>query len=269
VLTAPGTPRKLFSQYMTPAWAAQELIDRHFADLTPADFVIEPSCGRGAFLQAIPEAVPALGVEIDPALAAEAERLTGRAVVVGDFRWLALPPATVIVGNPPFVATTIEAFLHRAAHLLPLDGRCGLILPAYVAQTPRRVMGWAATWSLLAEVLPRTLFQRARLPLLFVLFRKARLRTMVGFALFQEAQAFDNVGEAAKRLLVAGGRRGVWRTLVEDTLQRLGGCATLAALYHAIEPRRPTPNAFWREKVRQTLQLYCRPVARGEWAMPE
>ena len=31
----------------------------------------------------------------------------------------------------------------------------------------------------------------------------------------------------------------------------------------------PTPNAFWREKVRQTLQLYCVPVERGEWELPQ
>lgn len=212
--------------------------------------------------------MPALGVEIDPILAAEAEKVTGRRIVVGDFLTVALPPATAIVGNPPFVARAIEGFLWRAAGLLPEDGRCGLILPAYVAQTPRRVLGWARTWSLAAEILPRTLFQRSRLPLLFVLFRKSRVRTLVGFALYAEAQAFDNLGATAKRSLVAPDRRGAWRALVEDTLARLGGRATLAELYHAIEPRRPTPNAWWREKTRQTLQLYCRPIERGVWALP-
>lgn len=123
-LTSPGPTVRLHSQYMSPAWAAQELVDRHFADLTPADLVIEPSCGRGVFLQAIPEDVPALGVEIDPALAADAVRLTGRRVLVGDFCAVELPRPTVIVGNPPFVATTIEAFLARASALLPDDGRC-------------------------------------------------------------------------------------------------------------------------------------------------
>ena len=36
-------------QYMTPDWAAEALVARYFADLTSADQVLEPSCGRGAF----------------------------------------------------------------------------------------------------------------------------------------------------------------------------------------------------------------------------
>ena len=46
-------PRRAYAQWMTPAWAAAELVERHFADLTADDLVIEPSCGRGAFLHAI------------------------------------------------------------------------------------------------------------------------------------------------------------------------------------------------------------------------
>jgi hypothetical protein len=64
--------RQPYSQYMTPEWAASELVERFFPSLSADDFVLEPTCGRGAFLKAIPDEVPAVGVELDPALAAVA-----------------------------------------------------------------------------------------------------------------------------------------------------------------------------------------------------
>ena len=48
-LTSPEL-RKQFSQWMTPAWAAEEIVDNYFRDLTSQDLVVEPSCGEGAFL---------------------------------------------------------------------------------------------------------------------------------------------------------------------------------------------------------------------------
>jgi site-specific DNA-methyltransferase (adenine-specific) len=254
---------------MTPAWAAEALVARYFGNLGAADLVLEPSCGTGAFLQAVPEAVRAIGVDIDPALAEAAAQATGRRVVGGDFRTVRLDvQPTVILGNPPYEIAVIEGFLARARHLLPDTGRCGFLLPAYAVQTHRRVLRWHATWSMTAEIVPRRLFPRLRLPLVFVVFTKERVRTLVGFALYPEAVAFDNLAAPAKLALIAVPRRpGVWRALVEDTLARLGGRATLAALYQAIEPRRPTPNAWWREKVRQTLQRYCTPLERGVWAL--
>lgn len=67
-------------QWFTPAWLAEALVERHFSRLDAADLVLEPTCGAGAFLRAIPAHVPAIGVEIDPALAAAA-RATGREVL--------------------------------------------------------------------------------------------------------------------------------------------------------------------------------------------
>ena len=212
---------RALSQYMTPAWAAQLLVERHFADLGSADLVLEPACGRGAFLQAVPAEVPAVGVEVDPALAAEAAATTGRRVLIGDFLSLDLAllgRPSLVLGNPPFAARTVEGFIGRAWRLLEDEGRCGFILPAYLAQTPQRVMGWASRWSLWCELLPRTLFPRSRLPLLFVVFRKGRARTLVGFGLYAEARAIENVSPDARMTFAAGRPRvGVGRAVVEAT----------------------------------------------------
>jgi len=76
---------KHFGQYMTPSWAAEALIERHFSRLGSEDVVIEPSCGQGAFLSALPAYVPAIGIDIDPRMTADARRLTGRHIIDGDF----------------------------------------------------------------------------------------------------------------------------------------------------------------------------------------
>ncbi len=147
-----GTQRRL-CQWMTPQWAAALLVERYYGDLTAADLVLEPSCGRGAWLNAIPPFVPAIGVEIDETLAREAERNTGRRIYVGDFRTLSLTELpTVVLGNPPFDLSLLEDFLKRAAQLLPEHGRCGFLLPAYAMQTYGRVMRLHATWSMEACV---------------------------------------------------------------------------------------------------------------------
>jgi adenine-specific DNA-methyltransferase len=73
------------NQFFTPSWAAELLVQRNFADLGPQDCVAEPSCGDGRFLMAIPPEVQAYGVEIDPAMAEEARRNSGRPVICDDF----------------------------------------------------------------------------------------------------------------------------------------------------------------------------------------
>ena len=45
--------------------------------LSSSDLVVEPSCGAGAFLKAIPDEVPVVGVKIDPELAEIARQNTG------------------------------------------------------------------------------------------------------------------------------------------------------------------------------------------------
>src|SRR3546814_2869563 len=57
--------------------------------------VIEPSCGTGSFLSAIPQHLPAYGVDIDPDIAAVAKANSGRQVIIGDFRSIELPEQDV------------------------------------------------------------------------------------------------------------------------------------------------------------------------------
>lgn len=255
-------------QWLTPAWAAEELVDRYFGYLTSSDLVLEPSAGRGAFLQAIPNHVPALGVEIDPVLAAQCRVNTGRRVICGDFTTCDLPPGiTAIVGNPPFSVDLIWRFLGRSAVLLPELGKCGMILPAYAMQTHGKVLSLLHHWSLAVDLLPRRLFPRLRLPLVFVTFTRGSSRSMIGMALYAEAVDVDNLSKRTRALLIEGRpRKGVWRAVVEDVLAELGE-ATLPAIYEAIEPRRPTGNQWWREKVRQQLQQFAVSTEKGVWRM--
>lgn len=176
----PKTPNdqiRSLGQYPTPVWVAEDLVERHFHDLDSGDMVIEPSCGPGAFLSALPDGVPAIGVEIDAAVAEQARENTGRRVVVGDFRTVGLDvQPTAIIGNPPFNLEVIDGFLARAHQMLPEGGRVGFLLPAYAFQTAARVAGYADHWSLMQEMIPRNIFPGLKLPLVFALFSKDRRR---------------------------------------------------------------------------------------------
>ena len=253
-------------QYMTPFWAAEALVERYFADLDAGDAVLEPTCGTGAFLAAIPAQVRAMGVEIDPRLADAARRSTGRRVITGDFTEIRLDMRpTAIVGNPPFDLASVSRILERSHQLLPNDGRVGFILPAYALQTPSRVMELSESWSIETTMLPRTLFKGLQCPLTFVLLRKDRRRLLLGMALYPEQDAISKMPKPVQEALHQSPQ--TWRTVVEEVLDRSGGRAPLQAIYAAIEPRRPTPNPAWREKVRQTLQRHFRALGGGEWAL--
>lgn len=251
-------------QYMTPDWAAEALVERYFGDLG-AEPVVEPSCGRGAFLRALP--ATAIGVEIDPELAGEARRRTGRAVIVGDFRMVDLPVQPVaLVGNPPFRKRTVDEFLDRAWSLLPDEGRVGFVLPTFVLQTASTVDALAERWSIRQDMLPRNLFARLSHPLCFALFTKGRARGMVGFALYHELAAVNRL-QARYRALLQEGEGSLWAAVTRAALEALGGTATLQQLYLEIEGHRPTPNAFWQAKVRQTVQRIATRVGDGVWTL--
>jgi site-specific DNA-methyltransferase (adenine-specific) len=263
--------RRDLEQFFTPEWATVRLVEEFFPHLTSADFVVDPGCGPGAFLKAIPLEVPAIGVEMDPNLAAFAREDTGRDVICGDFRTVVLPRVpTAIIGNPPWGVTAVHTFLGRAAQLLPDEqGVVGFILPAHRLSYSGPVCEWAKTWSIHQTMLPKSLFPRLSWPVVFAQFRKERVRHMVGFFLFDEAEALKSVPGKLRLLLVKGKRRtSLWRAVVEEVLGTLGGRASLSQIYSLVEGRRPRPIPTWRDTVRRVLQE--RPFTRhddGTWAL--
>src|SRR3546814_11627771 len=87
---------------------------------------------------------------------------------------------------------------------------------------------------------------------------------MIGLMLFAEQNAVENMPKAVRRRLAGP---GTWREAVQHALEALGGQASLTDIYRAVEPRRPSPNQFWRDKVRQTLGLYFKRVDEQRWAL--
>lgn len=266
--------RKVLSQYMTPVWMAEALIERHFPGLDTDDCVVEPSCGDGRFLQAIPMRVPAVGVEIDPLLAEQARERTGRRVIEGCFQTVELDVCpTAIIGNPPFDLRVVDAFLDHAHRLLPLGGRVGFILPAYTFQTAARLCGYNERWSITQKLIPRNVFPGLSLPLVFAMFAKDLKRTLVGFACYHEIAAIQRMPQDVREILERGrSRTSVWREALVKVLQALDGEAPLHSIYAALEGARPTSTSHWREKARQTLQRYHEDFInkdRGVWALAD
>lgn len=244
-------------QFFTPVWVAQALVERHFPRLDANDLVLEPSCGLGAFLQAIPPGVRAMGVEIDELLAEKARENTGRQVLIGDFRDIELPEnPTAIIGNPPFRADLFDGFLDRSYSILPEGARAGFILPTYFFQTAGRVCRYGDRWSLSIELMPRNAFHaRMRTPLLFALFEKNAARTLIGFVLYRECDDLHRMAKPYRELL-SSCEGPIWLAVCRMALRRLGGSASLKQIYQELERNRPTRTEWWREKIRQTLRVY-------------
>lgn len=258
--------QKQLGQWFTPRWAAEAIVENYFPDLGIWDRVIEPSCGDGSFLGAIPDFVPAVGIEIDPAVAEAARRITGRQVITGDFTTCELPFApTAVIGNPPFTQSLIQRFIDRAWSVLPDEGRCGLLLPVYALQTPSVVERMASKWHLRTDLIPKTLFPRIRLPLCFAVLTKGK-RGMVGLSLYSEAHAVSKL-QKRYRALLAAGEGSVWAAVVRAAMEQLGGTCELSAIYKEIEGIRPTTNQFWQPKVRQTVQRIASRVGPGRWSL--
>lgn len=260
-------------QFFTPLWVAEALVERHFKKLDAADHVLEPSCGPGAFLRAVPQGVPATGIELDACLAEWARADTGRTVLTGDFRTVPIDfRPTAIIGNPPFVGSTFDQFLDRAHDLLPDGAKAGFILPTYLFQTAGRVVRYSERWSLSLEMMPRNAFHtRMRTPLVFALFSKDRRALMVGLALYDEAHALTRMA-APYRAMLSGQKGSAWRAVCKLALERLGGVADLATIYAELEHNRPTRTTWWREKVRQTLRVYSETfdaIETGRYALRE
>ncbi len=263
-------------QYFTPEWAAEFLVETFYGDLSSKDVVVEPTCGLGAWLKALPNDVRAIGVEIDPALAAKARQNTGREVLCGDFLAIDLPcQPTVFLGNPPFVSEIVDRLLDRCHELLPSGdgGRAGFILPAYFVQTVSHVSRWHEKWSIAQTMIPRTLWKNLETPLIFAQFTKERVRKLFGFALYKEAAEIAQMRENFRNLAKEGRPRvSVWIALVDEALSACGGSASLDTIYRCVLPKAPDTNSYPKEKIRQTLQRgraagrYCQ-TGTGQWGL--
>lgn len=253
-------------QWFTPAWAAELLAEDALSGYGTAG-VIEPSCGHGAFLSCIPETNDAVGVDIDPAAAEAAREITGRTVLVGDYATtkINVRDLAVVMGNPPFRMDVIDAFVRRSHELLPNDGLLAMILPTHVLSTTPRVERWRSMFSIEQRAIPRSLFPRISLPLAWTRFVKDERRTLVGFMLFDEQHDISSMPKSVRKAL---GRPGTWREAVGIALHSLGGSAELSEIYRAVEPRRPSNNQWWKDKVRQTAALYFERVGKHRFALP-
>ncbi len=253
-------------QWFTPAWAAEIFAADALAGMGDIG-VIEPSCGDGAFLAAIPDHLPAIGIEIDPHMAQVAQKATGRTVITGDFVTadFHVEQLGAIIGNPPYSMPVIDAFIMRSHQLLPEDGICALLLPAHVLSTTSRVGRWNERFAIESRIVPRSLFPRISLPLVWTRFIKSRRRTMVGFMLFDQETDIQSMPASVRRCL---GKPGTWREAVGLAIHSLGGEATLNEIYQAVEPRRPSGNQWWKDKIRQTAALYFEKTGPHSWRLP-
>jgi cyclopropane fatty-acyl-phospholipid synthase-like methyltransferase len=253
-------------QWLTPSWAAEALILRYFNDLTASDRVVEFGCGTGRWQRVLRHLFPetrSVGVESDPALAREAID-SGCEVIIGDACKVELPiEPTVSMGNWPFAAATFNTFLKRSHEILPEEGRCGVLTTVYSFQTTSRVMQYLDHWSVNVELLPRDMFPRLQDALVFALFRKNTRRVMVGLGLYDVTSAARALGKHYRTLVDE--KPTTWWAAIESALSRLGGEATLDQIY-AITTR-VTGNQYWREKIRQQLQLHAKPISKGRWAL--
>ena len=94
--------RKDLGSYYTPPEVVRTLV-AWAREQDPGGPVLDPSCGDGRFLAGWTDAV---GVDIDPAAAAEASRRTHAEIITADFfAWATSTDRrfTAVVGNPPFI----------------------------------------------------------------------------------------------------------------------------------------------------------------------
>lgn len=132
-----SSKQRTFGQFETPANVADLLLG--FCLRRPSDRLLDPSCGRGAFLQRVacwqqwladrPADVSAdglSGVELDPVMAQAAqERLPGARILRRNFFTLepdSNRPFDAVIGNPPYTRAEWFGRLHReSAQQLTLD----------------------------------------------------------------------------------------------------------------------------------------------------
>lgn len=254
-------------QVFTPGFVAAALYERTFAHLGARDRVLDPTCGTGRLLAAVPRRVDAIGVELDASLAAAARTATGREVICGDFLSVdvgELRPSAVFA-NPPFDARFIDRMLDRVWSMLPDGGLVGAILPSHY-WTSIRSTRLAERWSYTIEMLPKDTFSRMRRPAVWAVLERSRRHVVVGIALYRDVAAVRAMRRRYERLLRTTTVEP-WRETVLTALADLGGRATLPSLYRAVEGKRTNLTRFYREKVRQTLQRHAVRVGPGVWEL--
>lgn len=255
------------NQFFTPFWAAEAIVNNYFPGLGSSDLVIEPTCGTGAFLSAIPQTVPAIGIEIDAELADKARNISGRKVITGDFRNVPIEvKPTLVLGNPPFTLALFNEILERSYTMLPKGGPVAMIVPAFFFQTAKNVTAYRHKWGLTQEALPRNIFPGLSVPLCFGIWEKDLTNKLCGFFLYDETTAFKNMGTTFQKIL-SQNTKGIWYGLVEAALTVLGGEAALEQLYKIISPARPLTNRFWKEKIRQTARRHFTRVGVGRYSL--
>lgn len=260
-------------QYFTPQWAADTLVERFIREESP-DSLVEPTCGNGRFLNAVPGHLPACGIEIDPKMAEIARIESGRPVLVqpfekttrDDLKRLGIDKPNHYIGNLPFSLKLAIRFLDRIYDISDKDATCAFILPSYFFQTCATVKQISRKWGISQEMIPRDLFDDLSKPIVWAVLRKHRGSS--GFFLYDEKYAIDALKSDAKRILAEHSQS--WRELVRVTLAELGQPVSLQGIYSAMEGANiPETNRFWKEKVRQTLQRYSEfnRVERGIWEL--
>lgn len=254
--------------FPTPSWFASAIVDRYLPDLDAGDIVLEPTCGDGSFLRAIPDHVRAYGIELDATLAAEARRSSGRMVITGDVLDVALPEnPTAVVGNPPFVAAFVERLVARMHCALPEGAPMVLLLSAHLFQTSATVARYADAWSLSVELVPRDVYPRLQRPLVVAKFTKNALHRIIGIAFAQELVDLRGF-PASYQALLRHARTNAYVAACTRALETLGRPASIAEVCEQIEGRRPTRTEFWREATRRALaQAFVR-VAPGVYDLP-
>ena len=117
------------------------------------------------------------------------------------------------------------------------------------------------------SILPRTLFNRMIRPLSFLKLVKGG-KGMRGMLLYRQAYFFNRLPLQAKKI-ASRGRGSVWLRITTWAMEQVGGAADLNQLYELIGRNPPTPNKFYREKIRQVLQIHFRQISRGRWAFKD
>lgn len=257
-------------QFFLQPWAAEILFDAHFSHLTTDDLLWEPTAGIGNMIAAVPSHIPVIGTEIDPELAEYARQVTGREVITADALMVDLPKRpTAIFGNPPWEYKFFACLMNRASGLLEQGKKAVFLIPAYFLQTSRTLNTlYKKKWTISQEIVPRDLFPGLSKPVVVASFLRENNARLIGFRLFQEVSEIRELTEEAQEMIAnkVNGPRSTWREIIRAALSEIGGIATLNDIYKKMESRRPSENPFWKEKIRQQLQLSFIRHNDGRWS---